>query len=507
MEHREVYTVELYARVRRAVLVEGMSHREAARQFGLARETVRKMLRYSVPPGYQRQQPVRRPKLDAWTGIIDQILEDDKQRQRKQRHTAKRICERLKAEQGYTGGYTIIKDYVRLKKLSQREMFVPLEHPPGDAQADFGEAQAVIGGVELKAHYLVVDLPQSDDCFVMAFPAETTEAFLEGHNHAFRYFGGVPRTILYDNTKLAVARILGDGTRQKTRSFSELQSHYLFQEKFGRPAKGNDKGKVEGLVGYARRNFMVPVPRFPSWAEFNAHLLEQCRKRRERILRGHTQTIGERFKQDQAALLPLPAAPYEACEKRPARVTSMALVRYRTNDYSVPVHWGHREVLVKGFVEEVVITAGSEVIARHRRSYEREDMIFDPLHYLALLERKANALDQAKPLAGWNLPACFDEMRRLMEARLAKKGKREYVQTLRLLETFALHEVAAALEDALRLGTISFDAVKHLLLGRIEQRPPRLDLENYPHLPLPQVATTSASDYLALLTTQRLEAH
>jgi len=227
--------VELYARVRRAVLVEGMSHREAARQFGLARETVRKMLRYSVPPGYQRQRPARRPKLDAWVGIIDQILEEDKQRQRKQRHTAKRIFERLKAEHGSSGGYTIIKDYVRLKRLSQREMFMPWEHPPGDAQADFGEAQAVIGGVECKAHFLVLELPQSDDCFVMAFPAETTEAFLEGHNQAFAYFGGVPPTMLYDNTKLAVARILGDGTRQKTRAFSELQSHYLFQEKFGRP--------------------------------------------------------------------------------------------------------------------------------------------------------------------------------------------------------------------------------------------------------------------------------
>jgi hypothetical protein len=177
----------------------------------------------------------------------------------------------------------------------------------------------------------------------------------------------------------------------------------------------------------------------------------------------------------------------------------MSLVRYRTNDYSVPVEWGHREVLVKGFVHEVVICAASEVIAHHPRSYEREDMIFDPLHYLALLEQKPNALDQAAPLAGWDLPEGFLQLRRLMEARLGKKGKREYVQTLRLLETFALGEVARAIDDALRLGAISFDAVKHLLLCRIEQRPARLDLENYPHLPAAQVATTAASDYLALL--------
>ena len=220
-------------------------------------------------------------------------------------------------------------------------------------------------------------------------------------------------------------------------------------------------------------------------------------KWRERKLRGHQQTIGERFEKDKEMLLPLPAAPYEACDKRSTRVTSMALVRYRANDYSVPVEWGHREVLVKGFVHEVVICAASEVIARHPRSYEREDMIFDPLHYLALLEQKPNALDQAAPLAGWDLPEGFAQQRRLIEARLGKKGKREYVHTLRLLELFALAEVDRAIEDALRLGAISFDAVKHLLLCRIEQRPARLDLENYPHLPAAQVATTAASENAA----------
>ena len=491
--------MELYARVRRAGIVEKMSEREVARQFGLARETVRKMLRYSVPPGYRRLQPVRRPKLGAWLGTIDQIQEADKAEGKKQRHTAKRIFERLRDEHNYTGGYTIVKDYVRLRKLSQREMFVPLEHPPGDAQADFGEAMVVIAGVERKAHYLVMDLPQSDDGFVMAFPAETTEAFLEGHNHAFSYFGGVPRTILYDNTKIAVGRILGDGTRMKTRSFTELQSHYLFAEKFGRPGKGNDKGKVEGLVGYARRNFMVPRPRFATWEEFNAHLLLQCQKRRERKLRGQQQTISERFEKDRERLLPLPAAAYEACDKHSTRVTSMSLVRYRTNDYSVPVCWGHREVLVKGFVHEVVSCAASEVIARHPRSYEREDMIFNPLHYLALLEQKPNALDQAAPLARWVLSEGFPQMHRLMEARLGKKGKREFIQVLRLAETFALTEVAQAIDDALGMGTISFDAVKHLLLCRSERRPARLDLENYPHLPTAQVATTAAADYLSLL--------
>ena len=496
-----MYTVELYARVRRAVLVEGRSEREVAREFGLARETVRKMLRHAVPPGYRRQQPVRRPRLGPWLGVIDAILEEDKSQPVKQRHTAKRIFDRLRAEYGFPGGYTIVKDYVRLQGQRRQEMFMPLSHAAGTAQADFGEALVVIAGVECTAHYLAMDLPQSDDIFVVAFPAETTEAFLEGHVQAFAYWGGVPLSILYDNTKLAVARILGNGERQKTRAFSELQSHYLFAEKFGRPGKGNDKGNVEGLVGYARRNFLVPVPRVSSWEELNASLRERCREHRQHRVRGAQETIGERFERDRAALLPLPAAGLEACEKRTLRVSSTSLVRYRNNDYSVPTEYGHRQVLVKGYVHEVVIACGSQVIARHRRSYQREDMVFDPLHYLGLLEQKTRALDQAAPLAGWELPAGFAQLRRLLEARLQQGGKREYVQVLRLLETFPLAEVTPAVEEALRLGTISYDAVKHLLLCRLEQRPPRLDLENYPHLPLAQVRTTQAADYMALLET------
>ena len=492
--------MEIYGRVRRAVRVEGRSQRAVAREFGLSRETVRKMLQYAVPPGYQRQQPIRRPKLGPWLGVIDAILDDDKRRPAKQRHTAKRIFDRLREEHGFTGGYTIVKDYVRSAELRSREMFVPLTHAPGEAQADFGEALVVIAGVEQKAHYLAMDLPHSDDCFVAAFPAETTEAFLEGHVRAFAYFGGVPTRILYDNTKIAVARILGGEQRQRTRAFSELQSYYLFADKFGRPAKGNDKGKVEGLVGYARRNFMVPIPRVSSWEALNAHLEEQCRKRRERRLRGHSETIGERFERDRAAMLPLPATPCEACEKISARVSSLALVRYRSNDYSVPTQYGHRQVWVKGYVHDVVIACASEVIARHVRSYEREAVVFDPLHYLALLEQKTRALDQAAPLADWQLPECYPHLRRLLEAKLKKHGSREYVQVLRLLETFALAEVTQAIEEALLLGTISFDAVRHLLLCRIERRPPRLDMQNYPHLPLAQVHTTQAADYMTLLT-------
>ena len=181
-------------------------------------------------------------------------------------------------------------------------------------------------------------------------------------------------------------------------------------------------------------------------------------------------------------------------------MSSLSLVRYRGNDYSVPVAYGHREVLVRGYVDEVVISCGAEVIARHRRSYDSEDLIFGPLHYLPLIEQKIGALDQAAPLAGWDLPEAFITLRRLLEARMGKAGKREYVQVLRLLETFRLEELAAAVDDALRLGAIGFDAVKHLVLCRIERRPPRLDLDVYPYLPRARVATTSAKSYMSLLS-------
>ena len=258
--------VELYGKVRYAVQIEGLSQREAGRRFGIDPKTVAKMMTFSVPPGYVRTKPPVRPKLDAFVAMIDKILADDKLRPKKQQHTAKRIFERLRDEHGFTGGITIVKDYVAGVQQRSREMFVPLVHPPGQAQADFGEALAVIGGVERKIHYFAFDLPHSDANFVVAYPAETTEAFCDGHVQAFAFFAGlspsgtsgVPQSILYDNTKLAVAKILGDGRRVRTRVFTELLSHYLFQDRFGRPAKGNDKGKVEGLV-VDRRHVLTPI--------------------------------------------------------------------------------------------------------------------------------------------------------------------------------------------------------------------------------------------------------
>ena len=235
--------MELYRKVRLAC-AEGMSQREAARHFGISRDSVCKMLAFSVPPGYRRTAPVKRPKLDGFTGLIDGWLEGDRGVHRKQRHTAKRVFDRLRDEHDFTGGYTIVKDYMRERDRRGREMFVPLAHPPGHAQADFGEAVVFIDGVEQKAHFFIMDLPHSDACYVRAYPAAMAEAWVDGHVHAFAFFGKAPVSVLYDNDRCLVSKILPDGTRQRATLFNGFLSHYLFRDRYGRPGKGNDKGNA-----------------------------------------------------------------------------------------------------------------------------------------------------------------------------------------------------------------------------------------------------------------------
>lgn len=492
--------VELYQKVRHAVIIDGMSRRSAARYFGINRKTVDKMLVFPTPPEHGRIGVTYSRKLAGFTEIIDQILADDRSVHAKQRHTGLRIFERLRDEHGYTGGITIVRDYLAGAKSRSREVFIPLSHKAGHAQVDFGEADGIIAGKLVRFHYFCMDLPHSDAPFFKAYPAEVAEAFCEGHVAAFAFFGGIPRSILYDNTKLAVAQILGDGKRTRSRMFSTLQSHYLFEDKFGRPGKGNDKGKVEGLVGYVRRHFMVPMPVVDSFDALNARFLEQCAERRQAVLRGHSQTIGDRLTTDLAAFMPLPAAAFDPCHIVTGRASSMSLVRYRTNDYSVPTAYAHQEVVIKGYVDRVAVICRGKQIAVHSRSYEREDFIANPLHYLALLEQKPRALDQAAPLDGWVLAEPMHRIRRLMEARSGKEGRREYIQVLRLCERFEQSQVEWAVARALDLGAISFDAVKMIALARLEQRPPRLDLQFYPHLPRALVGRTDPRAYMGLLS-------
>ena len=209
-------------------------------------------------------------------------------------------------------------------------------------------ADGIIGGKLMRFRYFCMDLPHSDAPFVKAYPAKIAEAFCEGQVAACAFFGGVPISILYDNTRLAVAQILGDGKRERNAMFLTLQSHYLFEDEFGRPGKCNDKGNVEGLVGYSWRHFMVPMPVADSFDAMSARFLEQCVERRQAVLHGYSQSIGERMQADLAAFMAQPPVACDPCHIVTGRALSMSLVRYRTNDYSVPTAYAHQEVVIKG---------------------------------------------------------------------------------------------------------------------------------------------------------------
>jgi transposase len=451
--------MQLWTEIRRRVLAEELSKRQACRDYGLHWHTLAKILSHSEPPGYRQAQPRPKRKLARFLPIIHEILKQDQHAPRKQRHTAKRICDRLRAEYGYDGGYTIVKDAVRAWRHQHAEVYMPLVHPPGEAQVDFGHAHVILDGEEVKVAVFVMTLMYSDAVFCCVFPRECSETFLEGHRRAFEFFGGVPKRISYDNTKTAVAKIIGKRARELTRDFLRLQSHYLFDCHFCLVRRPNEKGQVEGLVGYTK-----------------AVLLEE----------------------ERPALRVLPAQCFEARRVASAHADSLSLVRFDCNSYSVPTAYAHQDVTVVGSVEEVKIVCRDHLIATHLRDWGRERVQFDPRHYLALLERKPGALDFARPLEGWQLPRCFDILRRRLEAELDHQGTREYIKILRLLEKTTISQLADAIEQCLALGALSVDAVRVILEARREQPVGLFSLDDRPHLKLVRVQPPDLRAYRAL---------
>lgn len=490
--------MEEWSEIRRRVLVEKVSRRQVLRETGLHWKTLRKILQHSEPPGYRQQKPRAKKKLGPYLERIEQILQDDKAMPRKQRHTAKRLWERLK-EEGFTGGYTAVKDAVRELVQRTQEVFVPLVHRPGEAQVDFGQALVKLNGTLTKVNFLVLALPYSDAFFVQAFERECTETFWTGHVSAFEFFGGVPHTITYDNTRVAVSFLTGTKERKLTTAFCQLKSHYLFRHRFCHVARANEKGVVEGLVKFTRLNFFVPVPQMRDLDELNSYLRKCCTEDQQRRLRGQMGSKAQLLEEERKAFLSLPASAFEACRKVSTTASSLSLVRFDRNDYSVPVQWAHHPIVVKGYWREVVLVSQGVEVARHPRLWEDEQVSFEPLHYLALLEKKPGALDHARPLAGWILPECFHLLRRRLEAEREGEGTREYIRVLRLLEKHALAALRTAVEQALGVGAITRDAIAQFLIPREDWRLTTFSLEGHPHLRHVRVATADVRQYGQLL--------
>ena len=475
--------MEMWARVRRKVLVEGQSKRRVMREEGLAWDTLRKMLEHSAPPGYRQSAARPKRKLGEHWEWMRQVLTADKQLPRKQRHTAKRVWDRLKSERGFTGGYTIVKEaVVEISRCSQ-EVFMPLTQKPGTMQMDFGEALARLGGKLCKIHFAVFALPYSDAVYLRAYQRECTECFWDGHVRALEYFGGVPLEITYDNMRVAVSQIIGGGKERKlTTGFLQLQSHYLFESRFCRAARPNEKGVVEGMVKFCRSNFLVPVPEAADLEGLNNLLEQKCREDLQRRVRGQQRIKAALLEEELKVFRALPPVAFEAALKAPRISNSLSLVRFDDNDYSVPVAYAHRAVTVKGWCQEVVIYCGPERIARHRRVWESEQVVLEPVHYLALLERKPGALDHAKPLAGLELPKCFEVLRRRLEAERAGDGTRQYIKVLRLLERHPMGALRQAVEQALAIGAINSDVVAQFLAPQTNWQHTVFRLDGHPHL-------------------------
>ena len=491
--------MENWAEIRRRVLVDGQSKRSVCREFDIHWDTLQKILHHSEPPGYRRAAARPKPKLEPFLPVIHQILEADKKAPKKQRHTAHRIFERLRDEHGYTGGLTIVKQAVASWRLRSAEVFIPLAHPPGQAQVDFGEAEIQLDAKPAKVALFVMTLPYSDLIFVTAFPRECTEAFLEGHLRAFAFLGGVPRRISYDNSRIAVAKILGSRDRKVTDAFLRLKSHHLFESHFCPVRRPNEKGHVETLIGFARRKFLVPVPLVNGGlASLNGELQRRCREDLTRRTWGKSAAKGDRLDEERSSFLAMPSEVFVAARVEPRRVDSLSLVSFDANQYSVPTEFAHHPVTVVASVDEVRVVAGDRLAAVHSRCWGREQVTYDPLHYLAVLERKPGALDFAAPLEGWELPVCFGVLRRQLEAEFAGAGTRQYIKVLRLLEKSEPRELARAVGRALELGVADADAVRLILEHRREQPVGLFCLDGRPHLRSVVVPSPDLSAYASL---------
>jgi transposase len=474
--------MDLWAEIRRRILTGELSLRQACSAYRLNFRTVKRIVAHSEPIAYQQSRPRAKPVLGPFLDIVHRILEADRHAPPKQRHTARRIFDRLCDEHGYTGCASIVRSAVAEWKQAAAESFVPLLHPPGEAQADFGRAEVVVAGVRHKAALFVLTLPHSNARFACLSPRECQETFHDGHARAFAFFAGVPRTIRYDNSRLAVLKVKPGHCRQLSPEFLRLAAHFTFAHVFCGVRQAQEKGHVENGVGYVRRNFLVPVPQADSWEQLNDQLTARCQREIERGRAPGGCAIAELLLVDKAALLPLPAEPFEARRIALVTINSLSLGRFDGNDYSVPAALAYRTLTATGSIDRVRFSYQGRVVAEHRRCWDKGCVTFEPLHYLALLERKPFAFDHARPLADWKLPDCFALLRKRLEEADSKAGTRQYIGVLRLLEGHPLEAVSSAVSAALKLAVVDAGAVRLLLERSQEQPPESFDLAGRPHL-------------------------
>jgi hypothetical protein len=329
-----------------------------------------------------------------------------------------------------------------------------------------------MSGSQLIVQLFCVRLCYSKLPFVMAFPHQQQEAFLAGHQEAFAFFGGVPRHIWYDNLSQAVRPRLIGQRPQERETFIAFRSHHLFESRFCTPGEAHEKGLVEGLVGYARRNFLVPLPQVGSFQELNDLLRERCLAEARRRLRGERHTIGDLWEQERPYLLPLPAQPFPCCRTMPVETNRLSLVTFQTNRYSVPVECTDHSLFLHAFVDRVEITDGGKVVATHPRCYEREQDVLNPFHYLPLLRKRPGALDHAKPLKTWPHPPVLDQYLAALREQLPHRAATlEFLKVLELCRQHSLAEVAQGVGQAMSARSLGADTVAYFIRANMKVAP------------------------------------
>jgi transposase len=451
--------------IRRAYFIEQKSIREIAKALGHSRKTVRKAIESPEPEQYTLVEKRNAPVLGPYKERIDQLLAENTQLPRKQRYTTHKIFEQVQSA-GYRGSESGVRTYIAQKRAEKRrpQVYIPLEFDPGvDAQVDWGEAVADIAGKRTKVHLFVMRLNYSRRAFVIAYPAERQEAFFDGHVQAFHHFGGVPHRLAYDNLTSAVQKVLQGHTRREQDRFVIFRSHYLFESHFCTPGKGNEKGGVEHEVGFARRNFLVPIPSVASFDELNAHLVAACLKDDLRQVDRQELTIGQAWEMEKPFLLPLPEWDFDCCTNKPVSLVPYSLVEFETNRYSIPADNVFPKLVLKAYPFRVKILHGTQLLAEHPRCYGRKQDIFDPLHYLPLLEQRPGAFEHAKPIRRWRKewPPVYEQLLVQLKAKQdSSRAIREFVQILRLRQDHPVELVEQAITQALTFGCLHADGVK-----------------------------------------------
>jgi transposase len=444
---------------------DGLSIRQIARKLGHSRGTVKRALVQATPLPYTRTSPAACPKLGEFIGLIEQILTEDQSAPRKQRHTAARIFARLRDEHGYRGGYDQVRRFVGSRRKKERETHLLLDHPPGGRlECDFGHIHVDFPEGRRAVPVLLAVWSYSHYAFAIALPDETTGSILHGTVCALEFFDCVPAELWWDNPKTVAPAILRGRDRQLNVHYASLASHYRFAPMFCMPARGQEKSDVERTVFALERRFATPVPVVADVDELNRHLLSCCLKERDRTVRGRSKTIAEMFEEERRHAGELPDRPFDACIQHIRQADKYQTVLFKDVRYSVPRHVAFEPVMVKAYLQQIVLVHKGQVVATHRRSRTPGEQVLEPTHFLAAIGRKPAYLDHTKLFKELKLPPVFGQLRERLEKELgSRSGTRHYIRVLQLLGRHSAERVAQVIAARLNLPGLRAELIEQRL--------------------------------------------